>query len=899
MKNYTKIAAKLAAAPLLLALGSPAAFAGIPGVTDKAGSPADGSAEFELWARSGTIVLGDGNSLAAWGYSTSSAGGMQYPGPTLIVREGDAVTVTLHNALLLPTSAIFPGQTGVTAAPCATGASTPGVMTLEAPGATALNGNDGGCVQYSFTAARPGTYMYQTGTRPELQVEMGLVGALLVRPAGFVEGTHESHPDRTAYGTPSGGPGAVAGYQPTHYDREYLFLLTEMDRSAHEAVDARQQAMGRRAVTVNNASFEAPDCTVSGGACINDAVRGNYTAGTAAGWTAATSAGVFRPIGVITPTQGAQVGYSNGGMLSQVLSESVAANTVYTLSVDVGDRSDIGFPGYTVGLYAGGTLLAENVGMASSVTSGWATSTLTYATGATPPAGALEIRLKSAGGQTDFDNVRLTRQSTNFDDPALDAVPGARIDASAFKATLWFMNGRNAPDTMLERNVDWLPSQPYNALARAHAGERVLMRIIGAGRDLHPFHHHGNNAWMVARDGQVLGSGANAAAGYPDYKCIPEFDPAYVAHVADGSCQNFGATPKSSPGLATLPDQAVSNYTIQVVPGSTYDAIYTWTGRSLNWDIYGSSPGHQASLPPAPVSLPINDSSFEGTSAADGQAVTAILGWIESAPADSWTFDPSSSFTPVPTAGEQIAWSRRGAALSKVLPGIILQAGTNYTLSVDVGKGRSGTTNQVFAGYRVQLLAGTTVLAESLSPPAAAPANGTFQTVTLNYTAPASPPAGELSIVLASTDASSASSSNRTYFDNVRLSSLLPAVDCNESTRLPGEDPMSHCHLFQDPMGARNFPVTLPEQQSLTFGGHWSGSAYLGSDEPIPPLQGGLNPGSGYSFMWHSHTERELTNDDVFPGGMMTMFILEKEPDAGDNICEDGAFNTDISSCAP
>ena len=90
----------------------------------------------------------------------------------------------------------------------------------------------------------------------------------------------------------------------------------------------------------------------------------------------------------------------------------------------------------------------------------------------------------------------------------------------------------------------------------------------------------------------------------------------------------------------------------------------------------------------------------------------------------------------------------------------------------------------------------------------------------------------------------------------------------------------------------RVFPVTLPEQQSLTLGGFWSGGPYLGTAEPIPPLQGGLNPGAGYSFMWHSHTERELTNDDIFPGGMMTMFILEAAPAAGapDNICDDGSF---------
>jgi len=29
-------------------------------------------------------------------------------------------------------------------------------------------------------------------------------------------------------------------------------------------------------------------------------------------------------------------------------------------------------------------------------------------------------------------------------------------------------------------------------------------------------------------------------------------------------------------------------------------------------------------------------------------------------------------------------------------------------------------------------------------------------------------------------------------------------------------------------------------------------------------------------FMWHSHTERELVNNDIFPGGMMTMMIVDR-----------------------
>ena len=73
----------------------------------------------------------------------------------------------------------------------------------------------------------------------------------------------------------------------------------------------------------------------------------------------------------------------------------------------------------------------------------------------------------------------------------------------------------------------------------------------------------------------------------------------------------------------------------------------------------------------------------------------------------------------------------------------------------------------------------------------------------------------------------------------------------------------------------RPIPVTLPDLSNLTFGGFWGGSPYLGVFGSLPPGEGGLNPNFGFTFMWHSHTERELVNNDVFPGGMMTMLIIE------------------------
>src|SRR6202035_5971923 len=41
---------------------------------------------------------------------------------------------------------------------------------------------------YSFVASHPGTYLYESGTSPELQDQMGLIGTLIVRPNTFLAG---------------------------------------------------------------------------------------------------------------------------------------------------------------------------------------------------------------------------------------------------------------------------------------------------------------------------------------------------------------------------------------------------------------------------------------------------------------------------------------------------------------------------------------------------------------------------------------------------------------------------------------------------------------------------------------------------------------------------------------
>lgn len=410
----------VAAAVVLFAVGSAGAQARIDGIT---------GTNFSFSAGAGEISTPDGSSLHFWGYQGTSAtdgaanpfGVPQYPGPTLIVNQGDIVTITLTNNLPTATggstpvqnvSIVFPGQV-VNAS-----GGTAGLLTQESTGS-------GDTVTYTFTATNPGTYMYHSGTEMELQVEMGLVGALIVRPS----------------------MGASFAYNDadTQFDHEYLFLMTQMDPIIHQAVEQQR-----------------------------------------------------------------------------------------------------------------------------------------------------------------------------FDD----------VDMTEYWPVYWFFNGRAGPDDLADAFVSWLPHQPYNCTPRMTPGQKLLMRVIGGDQGSHPFHYHGNNADIIARDGRLL------------------------------------ANPRSQ-------------FTTLSVPGETVDQIFTWTGAGMGWDIYGHAPG-------------------------DAMA--------------------------------------------------------------------------------------------------------------------------------------------------------------------PGEDPADH---------GLPFPVTLPENQNLTFGGWWSGSPYLGSDAPLPPGEGGLNPNSGYFFMWHSHAEKELTNWDIFPGGMMSMMVVE------------------------
>lgn len=128
-----------------------------------------------------------------------------------------------------------------------------------------------------------------------------------------------------------------------------------------------------------------------------------------AGW-GNSSGGVFNPTtaSFTTVPDGVNTAWLNGGSATQTLVTALTANTAYTLMVDVGDRNDWAtFPGYSVALLAGNTVLASESSLTPN--NGWLTSTVNYSAFAGNPllGSALTIRLTSNGTQVNFDNVRL------------------------------------------------------------------------------------------------------------------------------------------------------------------------------------------------------------------------------------------------------------------------------------------------------------------------------------------------------------------------------------------------------------------------------------------------------------------------------------------------------------
>ncbi len=240
----------LALIAAVTALLTPAAFAAAPGITGPT---------FNLTAQPAYLNQPDGAAIYSWGYGCSVApagfapaaipnatcNSMQVPGPTLIVTEGQTVTVNLVNQLpsaVGSTSMLFPGF-NVSAAATLT---QPGSCTTSTPapqGLLTIEASNGCSVTYTFVASAPGTHAYYSGTQSDLQVEMGLYGAVIVLPANVpsvcTTGVHAANLQAEAHWGESDFRLSQAAYDhpKTCYDREYLFQWAEIDPRIHKQAE--------------------------------------------------------------------------------------------------------------------------------------------------------------------------------------------------------------------------------------------------------------------------------------------------------------------------------------------------------------------------------------------------------------------------------------------------------------------------------------------------------------------------------------------------------------------------------------------------------------------------------------------------------------------------------------
>ena len=195
-------------------------------------APAANALDVYLEAMQFTKELPNGTAtpttVTMWGYrdcGTSFTGCTTLPsspGPAITVPSGDStLRINLRNSLPVPatandnlprqTSIMIPGLSkGLAPVRFSSGAFAGRIRSFDAEVAPGADGT------FVWTGVRPGTYLYHSATHPQVQVQMGLHGAVV---------RNESDSARIAY----------AGVS---YDTQALLVFGEIDPDLHAAVAA-------------------------------------------------------------------------------------------------------------------------------------------------------------------------------------------------------------------------------------------------------------------------------------------------------------------------------------------------------------------------------------------------------------------------------------------------------------------------------------------------------------------------------------------------------------------------------------------------------------------------------------------------------------------------------------
>jgi FtsP/CotA-like multicopper oxidase with cupredoxin domain len=202
----------------------------VPTITK--GDAARGAKDFSLFAATDpteiflradttTLTMPDGRDVVMWGFAQDSAFGAEdgqvtVPGPAIMVETGNSnLRIHLDNNLPVPVSIVVSGHVergGMTPVYMSDGRMR--AFTHETP-----PGNTSP-VDYRWNL-RKGTYIYHSGSHPQMQVQMGLYGAVT-----------RNHTFELAY------PGTPA------YTDEATLIFSEIDPDLHDAIAAGDYGPG-------------------------------------------------------------------------------------------------------------------------------------------------------------------------------------------------------------------------------------------------------------------------------------------------------------------------------------------------------------------------------------------------------------------------------------------------------------------------------------------------------------------------------------------------------------------------------------------------------------------------------------------------------------------------------
>jgi hypothetical protein len=183
------------------------------------------------------VVMPDNAVIPVWKIADVGADNvLRFPGPTLVGTVGDNLVITLVNGLPADNTPIGTGNGISIVIP---GLGTPVVVDNTAPQGPVkvipivdnvpltpravsyveMTPSDNGTRTYRFALSKPGTFLYQSGADPSVQVQMGIYGALIVRPANPAQ----------AYPPSLTNPN-------TTFDNEVVLLYSAIDPFLHNAV---------------------------------------------------------------------------------------------------------------------------------------------------------------------------------------------------------------------------------------------------------------------------------------------------------------------------------------------------------------------------------------------------------------------------------------------------------------------------------------------------------------------------------------------------------------------------------------------------------------------------------------------------------------------------------------